>query len=116
MKIITLDFGDFSLKAELFDTQVAEKFYNNLPYTINLTAWGQEVYGGIGIDLGSESPQPLIPSGGLAYTNQGNYFCVFFGQNPAWPVEYIGRILEDENFHRLAQAPNQVIVNPLKNS
>ena len=39
---------------------------------------------------------PDIPAGGLAYTNQGNYFCIFFGQKPAWDVEYIGKIEGDE--------------------
>jgi hypothetical protein len=38
---------------------------------------------------------PDIPAGGIAYTNNGNYVCIFFGQTPAWPVEYIGQIKDD---------------------
>jgi len=41
MKRIELDFGNLKLEAELFDTAVAEKFFQNLPYTVNLTHWGQ---------------------------------------------------------------------------
>ena len=50
------------------------------------------MYGSIGIDLGVDNPISEIPAGGLAYTNQGNYLCVFFGQTPAWAVEHIGQI------------------------
>lgn len=92
---IILDFGTFSLDVELFDTTIAARFAENLPYTVSLEKWGNELYGSIGIDLGEENPVPAIPSGGIAYTNNGNYVCIFFGQTPAWPVEYIGRITGD---------------------
>lgn len=109
-KNITLNFGSFELEAELFDSSIAEKFANNLPYTITLQKWGDEVYGTTGIDLGEEKPVPTIPPGGLAYTNNGNYLCVFFGQTPAWPVEYIGQVkgntwkqlLENSSFSSLS--------------
>jgi hypothetical protein len=54
---IELDFGNFSLEAELFDS--------------------------------------ILP-GGIAYSSTGNYLCIFFGQDPAWPVEYIGKIEDDQ--------------------
>lgn len=92
---LTLDFGSFSLEAELFDTPIAAKFVGNLPYTVSLVKWGGELYGSIGIDLGEDSPVPDIPPGGIAYTNNGDYVCIFFGQTPAWPVEYIGQIKGD---------------------
>lgn len=34
----------------------------------------------------------LFSIGGLAYSAQGNYLCVFFGQAPAWPVDYFAQI------------------------
>ena len=49
-----------------------------------------------GIDFGEENPVPDIPPGGIAYTSQGNYVCIFFGQRPAWAVEYIGQIMDDQ--------------------
>jgi hypothetical protein len=95
-KEIELDFGSFTLDAKLFDTGIAEYFAEHLPYTVNLIQWGKELYGSIGIDLGEESPVTEIPPGGIAYTKDGRYVCIFFGQRPAWGVEYIGRISDDD--------------------
>ena len=108
---IELDFGKFVLDAELFDTAVASAFLKHLPYTVRLMKWGNELYGSIGKDLGAESPVETIPPGGLAYTNNGNYVCIFFGQRPAWAVEYIGH-LPDEQWKILVgkPAPESVIV------
>lgn len=92
MKKIILDFGSLKLEATLSDSSVADNFYANLPFTIPLQKWGGELYGPTGMDLGEENPVPTIPPGGLAYTNNGNYFCIFFGQTPAWSVEHIGEI------------------------
>ncbi len=95
-KRITLDFGSTVLEGELFDTVTAGKFADNLPYTVNLTQWGRELYGSIGLDLGEEVPVPDIPAGGIAYSSKGNLVCIFFGQTPAWPVDYIGHIRDDQ--------------------
>ena len=92
---IVLEFETFSLEAELFESPIANKFMDNSPYEVRLVQWGGELYGSIGIDLGEDSPVPDIPPGGIAYTNNGNYVCLFFGQTPAWPVEYIGQINGD---------------------
>ena len=94
-KNIELDFGNFVLEAELFDSGIAKKFADHLPYTINLMQWGEEYYGSIGVDLGEENPVAVIPPGGLAYTKNGHFVCIFFGQRPAWAVEHIGRIRGD---------------------
>lgn len=87
-----LNFGSFKLIGELFACPVADRFYKHLPYIVSLTAWGHELYGDIGLDLGADNPVPEIPPGGIAYTNRGNFCCIFFGQEPAWPVEHIGQI------------------------
>lgn len=100
---IKLRFKDFELDAELFETETARRFAEGLPYSVELTQWGRELYGPIYKDLGSEHPVSVIPSGGLAYTNRGNYICVFFGQNPAWPVEHVGHISGD-NWKKLLTA------------
>ncbi len=109
---ILLDFGAFSLTARLFDRRIAGAFFERLPVEVDLTAWGDELYGSVGADLGSDKPQPDIPPGGLAYTNRGNYLCIFFGQEPAWPVEVIG-VIEGDGWKRLREARvNRVIVEP----
>jgi hypothetical protein len=99
-KKIKLDFGMFSCTAKLFDTPVARALYESLPHTVSLTTWGDEAYGSIGVNLGEYKPVPAIPPGGLAYTNQGNYICIFYGQTPAWSVEHIGAI-EDNAWQNL---------------
>ncbi len=101
--IIELDFGVFSCKAELFDSDIARRFAQHLPYNVNLMQWGDELYGSIHKDLGKENPVAKIPPGGLAYSEQGEYLCVFFGQTPAWPVDHIGSILDD-TWTRLKEA------------
>jgi hypothetical protein len=93
---IELDFGSLVISATLFDTAVAEKFAARLPCEVYLTQWGGELYGSIGVDLGTADPVPDIPAGGLAYTSNGNYVCIFFGQTPAWAVEYIGQMADGQ--------------------
>lgn len=103
-KKINLDFGSCILEAELFESTVAQKFLENLPYTVSLQQWGNELYGSIGIDLGEENPIPEIPPGGIAYTKSGNYVCIFYGQTPAWSVEHIGQITGDD-WRKLLEQP-----------
>ncbi|THB71975.1 MAG: hypothetical protein D6B28_06470 [Gammaproteobacteria bacterium] len=109
---INLDFSDFSLQATLLDNAIATKLAEILPVTVVLQQWGDEVYGSIGKDLGEANPVPQIPPGGIAYTNNGDYLCIFFGQTPAWPVEYIGQI-KDDSWKRLLKQPafNSVTVS-----
>lgn len=97
MKKITLDFGLFSCNGELFDVPSAEILAKNLPRTISLEQWGNELYGPVGVELNDDKgyrPKLVseIPPGGIAYSRRGNYLCIFFGQKPAWEVEEIGRI------------------------
>lgn len=102
-KKITLDFGQFVLKAHLFNSSTASKFAECLPCNISLDKWGDELYGSIGRDLGEENLVSNVPSGGIAYTRNGYYICIFFGQTPAWPVEYIGQI-EDSGWEKLTNS------------
>lgn len=96
MESIYLDFETCCIEAELFSTPIARKFAENLPLTIHLQRWGDEVYGPINMNLGEDSPVPVIPPGGIAYSAQGSYLCIFFGQTPAWKVDYIGQIKDDQ--------------------
>jgi len=91
---IILDFGSLELRAELFDLPVCGALVKILPATVELTAWGGELYGTIPISRDEKGKLvPSIPPGGIAYSHRGSYLCIFFGQTPAWPVEHIGNIL-----------------------
>ena len=96
MAKVTLDFRKLILSADIFPTRAGEQFIKGLPYkNIPLTTWGHEAYGSIDAIIDPVNPQPTIPSGGLAYSKKGSYLCIFYGQVPAWPVEYIGQVEGD---------------------
>lgn len=83
------------LRARIFDTPTGAALLASMPHEPGLMAYGAEVYGPWHAALpGGADLRPRIPPGGLAYTDLGGYFCVFFGQDPAWPVEYVGQIDE----------------------
>lgn len=108
---VSIDFEDFSLTATLFDTAVAARFAATLPKTVSFTRWGGEMYGSIGADLGEEAPVADIPEGGIAYTNRGNYVCIFFGQRPAWPVDHIGQIDDEQPLDRITDLLENTTAN-----
>ena len=84
------------LRAAVFDTPTGRAFLDSCPHTgVSLSAYGAEVYGPLRLALPQHRPQPRIPPGGLAFSEQGQFLCVFFGQDPAWPVDYIGQIEGD---------------------
>ena len=85
---------------ELFNHPIALKILQILPLTIDLTCWGNEAYGEIPLNTPSVSPQSTIPPGGIAFSEKGSYLCLFYGQTPAWPVDYIGRF-EGESWKSL---------------
>mgnify|MGYP006148224027 CR=1 FL=1 len=77
--------GDhIALRARVFDTPTGRAFLQSCPHTLDLTTYGDEVYGEWRTPLPTGTPQAKIPDGGLAYSSQGRYLCVFFGQAPAW--------------------------------
>ncbi len=112
--LIELDFGTFKLEATLLNTPISERFAELLPYTIDLTRWGNEVYGPVGANLGKDAPVPELPEGGIAYTNKGNYVCIFFGQTPAWPVEHIGQITDNSWQKLLSETIPETVTIRLK--
>ena len=88
------------LTARVFDTPPGVAFIKSCPHrSIRLSTFGAEVYGPLAVSLPEHKPQPLIPPGGLAFSQQGQFLCVFYGQDPAWPVDYIGQI--DDEWEKL---------------
>jgi hypothetical protein len=94
---VVLDFGEFELRADLFNLPVCTALIAVFPATVSLTSWGGELYGTL--ELAEVKKGKLvaeIPAGGIAYSYRGSFLCVFFGQTPAWPVEHIGNIEGNE--------------------
>ena len=82
-----------ALRARVFDTPTSRAFIDGCPHQIpSLHAYGDEVYGSLRHALPQHKAQPIIPPGGIAYSAQGQYLCIFFGQRPAWAVDYIAQI------------------------
>ena len=80
-------------RARVFDTAAGRGFLASLPHAIgSLQSYGEEVYGPWNVALPCATPVPYIPPGGLAFSEQGQFLCIFFGQAPAWPVEYFAQI------------------------
>lgn len=92
MKKVLLQFDVGTIEAELRDSPIADSLYSLLPLSIDLLTWGDEAYGTIAEDLGEDRPVSEIHGGGIAYTNNGNYLCFFYGQQPAWAVEWVGQM------------------------
>ena len=76
---------------------------------MSLQTYGAEVYGPLKTKLPSFRVQPMIPPGGLAYSENGNFLCVFWGQAPAWPVDYLGQIDEWEALRESAWTELRVV-------
>lgn len=106
---IKLTFDTVSIEATLNESPVAQRLYDELPKSLDLITWGDEAYGSLGIDLGAFDPVPEIPGGGIAFTNNGNYLCFFYGQRPAWAVEYIGDMASGWT-QLIANSPSRVTI------
>lgn len=80
------------------------KFWEALPLTVNLSTWGDELYGTIPVDIDAENPREEFEVGDIAYWLQGSGFCILYGRTPAStsdkprlisPGNYLARIEGD---------------------
>ena len=105
-RIITISTGNVKLEAELNDSSTADTVWNTLPYKVQGSRWGDEIYFPITkeLDLELENGQDVVEVGDLGYWPVGNAFCIFFGPTPASiderprpasPVTVFGRVLGD---------------------
>ena len=58
-------------------------FWEALPLKVNLSAWGDELYGTIPVDIEAENPLEEFEVGDIAYWLQGSGFCILYGRTPA---------------------------------
>ena len=59
------------------------KFWQALPLEVNLSTWGDELYGTIPVDIDAENPREEFEVGDIAYWLQGSGFCILYGRTPA---------------------------------
>ena len=59
------------------------KIWEALPLKVNLSTWGDELYGTIPVDIDAENPREEFEIGDIAYWLQGSGFCILYGRTPA---------------------------------
>ncbi|MHA1274005.1 MAG: cyclophilin-like fold protein [Promethearchaeota archaeon] len=73
------------IKARLLtekNPDTCKAIWDALPFEINLTRWGEELYGEIPVDIDLENSQVECEVGDIGYWPDGNGFCIFFGPTP----------------------------------
>ncbi|MEX2683020.1 MAG: cyclophilin-like family protein [Candidatus Sigynarchaeota archaeon] len=60
-----------------------EKIEKSLPLDLDLSRWGDELYGAIPVEAEPENPQEECEIGEVAYWLDGPAFCILFGRTPA---------------------------------
>ncbi len=106
-----------NIEIELDDSNspnTIKKFVDNLPFTVGLNLWGEEIYTDESpIQEKEENAKPLVELNDVAYWPTGKAICLFFGPTPigkkgeikpSSPVNVIGRIIN----------PDKSILNKLK--
>lgn len=87
MKTIILKAKEIGeIKASLMvdkNPQTCKKFWDALPITVNLSSWGDELYGSIPVGIDPENSQTAFEIGDIAYWLQGSGFCILYGPTPA---------------------------------
>ncbi len=81
-----------------------KKFLENLPFTVGLNLWGEEIYTDESpIQEKEENAKAVVELNDVAYWPTGKAICLFFGPTPIGekgeikpysPVNVIGKILE----------------------
>lgn len=74
------------IKAKLLpekNPKTCKVIWEKLPFEVNLSRWGEELYGEIPVVLGEENSQVDCEIGDVGYWPAGNGFCIFWGPTPA---------------------------------
>jgi len=74
------------LKARLLkdkNPRTCKEIWNALPLEVNLSRWGEELYGTIPVEIDEENSQLECEVGDVGYWMSGTGFCIFFGKTPA---------------------------------
>ncbi|MCL5102552.1 MAG: cyclophilin-like fold protein [Armatimonadetes bacterium] len=79
---IRITAGQVSQTAILNDSKCAQSIWDSLPLHAKASTWGDEIYFGIPVECGPESPRTTVDLGDLGYWLEGSCFCIFFGPTP----------------------------------
>ena len=74
------------IKAKLLtdkNPETCKRIWENLPFELNLSRWGEELYGEIPVSIELENSQVDCEVGDIGYWPDGKGFCIFFGPTPA---------------------------------
>ena len=74
------------IKAKLLtdkNPETCKSIWENLPFNLNLSRWGEELYGEIPVSIDMENSQVDCEVGDIGYWPDGKGFCIFFGPTPA---------------------------------
>ena len=73
------------IKAKLLTDKnpvTCKSIWENLPFELNLSRWGEELYGEIPVSIEIENSQVDCEVGDIGYWPDGKSFCIFFGPTP----------------------------------
>lgn len=86
--------------------KTVQEFLKNLPFTVDLNVWGEEIYTSESpIDMPEENAKSPVSLNDVAYWPQGKAICLFYGPTPignkgeitpASPVNVIGKIIQPD--------------------
>ena len=62
--------------------KTCQAIWDSLPLDLNLSRWGEELYGSIPVKISEENSQLECEVGDIGYWIQGSGFCIFFGRTP----------------------------------
>ena len=89
---IVCEAAGVDMTATLTDSRTSSELVRLLPVEGTAQRWGDEVYFGIPLELGPESPVESVAVGDIGYWPTGSAFCVFFGQQPYSAVTPLGSV------------------------
>ena len=86
--------------------KTVRSFLDNLPFTVDLNVWGDEIYTSESpINIPEENAQSPVSLNDVAYWPTGKAICLFYGPTPisnngeitpASPVNIIGKIIDPD--------------------
>ncbi len=118
-KKILIEVDGVEATAELYDNEMAEKIWQSLPLSGQVRTWGDEIYFPVTVEEGEGERKAEVDVGELAFWNQGNAFCIFFGPTPsstgdkprpASPVTVFGMLEGDPEEFKQASVNDDISV------